>query len=59
MLGKGRSKRGIFEGDMSDGELEIGQVAAMIDTIEPVADIIKRLVVEFNATSKKMKALQF
>lgn len=59
MLGRGRSKRGIFEGDMSDGELEIGQVAAMIDKVEPVADIIKRLVADFNSTSDTMKALQF
>lgn len=59
MLGKGRSKRGIFEGDMSDGELEIGQVAAMIDKVEPVANIMKRLVAEFNATSASMKTLKF
>jgi len=59
MLGKGRSKRGIFEGDMSDGELEIGQVASMIDEIEPVATIMKRLVSEFNTTAERMKTVSF
>ena len=59
MLGRGRSKRGIFEGDMNDGELEIGQVAAMIDKIEPVSEIMSRLVAEFNSTSVHMKTLQF
>ncbi len=54
ILGRGRSKRGIFEGDMVDGELEIGQIAAMIDKVEPVYDIIKRLIEEFNTTADKM-----
>lgn len=57
MLGRGRSKRGIFEGDMSDGELEIGQVAAMIEKVEPVKDIMTRLIKEFNNTSEQMKPL--
>jgi len=56
MLGRGRSKKGIFEGDMVDGELEIGQVAALIDKVEPVADIISRLVEEFTTTAKRMSS---
>ncbi len=59
ILGKGRSRKGIFEGDMEEGELEIGQVAAMIDKVEPVSQIMKRLVAEFNAASTKMNALRF
>lgn len=51
ILGKSRAKKGMFEGDLNDGELEIGQVSALIDTIEPVASIIERMWGEFTLTS--------
>lgn len=41
LLGKGRSKMGIFEGDMDEGELEIGQVAALVNKIEPAGEIVR------------------
>ena len=44
LLGKGRAKKGIFEGDLSSGELEIGQIASMITDEESVADIFRDLV---------------
>ena len=47
LLGRGRSKKGIFEGDMVEGELEIGQCAALIDRIEPVETIMDRLMTEY------------
>ncbi len=47
LLGKGRAKKGIFEGDMIEGELEIGQVATLIDEIKPVASIFDELLVEY------------
>lgn len=47
LLGRGRAKKGIFEGDLDEGELEIGQVAAMIRSIEPVEVIMKRLMEEY------------
>ncbi len=47
LLGRGRAKRGIFEGDLNEGELEIGQVAALIDRIEPVDTIFKTLLEEY------------
>jgi len=47
LLGKGRAKKGIFEGDMVEGELEIGQVATLIDEIKPVASIFDELLVEY------------
>ena len=46
LLGRGRAKRGMFEGDMNEGELEIGQIAAMLTTLEPAADLVRRLVDE-------------
>lgn len=48
LLGRGRSKTGIFEGDLTEGELEIGQIASLIDKIEPVETIMKRTVDEYN-----------
>jgi enoyl-[acyl-carrier protein] reductase II len=47
ILGKGRAKLGIFEGDLQEGELEIGQVAANISAIESVKEIVKQIVDEY------------
>lgn len=47
LLGKGRAKKGMFEGDMIEGELEIGQVASLIRQVEPVSVLFKRLINEF------------
>ncbi|WP_435312947.1 NAD(P)H-dependent flavin oxidoreductase [Cellulophaga fucicola] len=47
LLGRARAKRGMFEGDMVDGELEIGQVAAIIHKIMPAAAIVKEIIAEF------------
>lgn len=48
LLGKGRAKKGIFEGDLAEGELEIGQIASMLYQQESVADIIRDIVTEYN-----------
>ena len=50
LLGKGRAKKGIFDGDLQEGELEIGQVSAMIDSILPAKAIVDTIVQEFNET---------
>ncbi|WP_298612451.1 nitronate monooxygenase [uncultured Odoribacter sp.] len=47
-LGKGRAKKGIFEGNLPEGELEIGQIASMLNQKESVADIIWNIVTEYN-----------
>ncbi len=47
ILGRGRSKKGIFEGDLEEGELEIGQVSATIDDIPTVQEIMHRLITDF------------
>jgi len=44
ILGKGRVRRGIFEGDLTEGELEIGQAASMINEIMPVSRIMSELI---------------
>ncbi|HPX06334.1 MAG TPA: nitronate monooxygenase, partial [Tenuifilaceae bacterium] len=46
-LGKGRAKKCIFEGDINEGELEIGQVNALINDIPTVADIFHNLITEY------------
>lgn len=47
-LGKGRAKKGIFEGNLPEGELEIGQIASMLNQKESVANIIRNIVTEYN-----------
>ena len=56
-LGRGRAKKGMFEGDMVEGELEIGQVAAQIDSLKPAADIVRELVVVYNQEIGKIEGL--
>ncbi len=58
LLGRGRAKKGMFEGDLEEGELEIGQVASTIDRILPVAEIVENLVREFRETQEKMMNLK-
>ncbi|WP_040281123.1 NAD(P)H-dependent flavin oxidoreductase [Psychroserpens damuponensis] len=48
LLGRARAKRGMFEGDLEDGELEIGQIAGLIHDIKPTAQIIEDLIKEFH-----------
>lgn len=50
LLGRGRAKKGIFEGDLEEGELEIGQVAAQFRQIQSVDEVMKELVNEYNKT---------
>lgn len=47
-LGRARAKRGMFEGDLDEGELEIGQIASMIDDIKPAAVIIEEIVAQYH-----------
>lgn len=51
LLGRARAKTGMFEGNLQDGELEIGQVSGMINEIKPAADIVDELWNEFKATA--------
>ena len=46
LLGRGRAKKGMFEGDLTEGELEIGQIASMLHDLEPAGDLVRRLVTE-------------
>ncbi|HOZ30062.1 MAG TPA: nitronate monooxygenase [Bacteroidales bacterium] len=55
LLGSGRSKSGMFEGDTENGELEIGQVAAMINKIEPAGEIVRKIVEEYSSVMEKLQ----
>ncbi len=57
LLGRGRAKKGMFEGDLEAGELEIGQIAANIRDIRPAAEILNSIWEEFLAAKKRMAAL--
>lgn len=57
LLGHGRAKKGMFEGDMTEGELEIGQISATIHEIKPAADILKEVWDEFNTTIKNLNKI--
>ena len=53
LLGRARAKRGMFEGDVEEGELEIGQVSGLIHDITPAAEIINEMMAEFNLAKQK------
>ena len=56
-LGRARAKRGMFEGDLEQGELEIGQISGLIATIEPVSAIVAAIVTEFKACQTRLSKL--
>lgn len=57
LLGRARAKRGMFEGDMEEGELEIGQVSALIHDIRPAADIVEVMMREFAVAKRAVSKL--
>lgn len=59
LLGRARAKRGMFEGDLEEGELEIGQVAGLIESIQPVSEIITEIINEFNQEQQKTQNWKF
>ena len=59
LLGRGRAKKGMFEGDLDEGELEIGQIAGLIHEIKPAADIVNEIVNEFRLSQKSISNITF
>ncbi|MBS1534481.1 MAG: nitronate monooxygenase [Bacteroidetes bacterium] len=59
LLGRARAKRGMFEGDLIEGELEIGQIAGLIDEILSVKDIMNHVLSEYRLVQKEMQTIQF
>ena len=59
LLGRARAKKGMFEGDLEEGELEIGQISGLIHEILPVKQIIQQMMVEFEAACKEKAKFEF
>ncbi len=57
LLGRGRAKKGMFEGDLEEGELEIGQISGLIHDIKPVAQIVADIVQEFEMAKQQVSNL--
>ncbi|MCK4677162.1 MAG: nitronate monooxygenase [Bacteroidales bacterium] len=59
LLGRGRARKGMFEGDTVKGELEIGQVSALIDEIKPTRAIVNEIMEEFESVKKNLQDIHF
>ena len=59
ILGRGRAKKGMFEGDLIEGELEVGQVASLINEIKPASEIISEIIAEFQLAIKEQNTEKF
>jgi enoyl-[acyl-carrier protein] reductase II len=59
ILGRARAKKGMFEGDLDEGELEIGQASGYINQIKPAAAIVKEMMEEFETARTELKKLRF
>ncbi len=57
ILGRARAKKGMFEGDMTEGELEIGQIASFVKEIKPAGDIVREVWAEFEEAKKEVSNL--
>ena len=58
-LGRGRAKLGMFEGDIHEGEMEIGQIAGLINKIKPAGEIINEIVKDFELAREELSTIQF
>lgn len=54
LLGRGRAKKGMFEGDLEEGELEIGQISSIINSIDSVEDIVNEMITEYIESKKEL-----
>lgn len=57
ILGRARAKKGMFEGDLEDGELEIGQISGYINEIKPAADIVVEIIEEYSSALQKLRPI--
>jgi enoyl-[acyl-carrier protein] reductase II len=59
LLGRARAKRGMFEGDLIEGELEIGQIAGIIHEIKPAGEIVEEMITDFELAKKEVSNFNF
>jgi enoyl-[acyl-carrier protein] reductase II len=58
-LGRGRAKKGMYEGDLVNGELEIGQVSSLISEIIPASQVVQELILEFQQAQQEQTLPKF
>ncbi|HBX50325.1 MAG: 2-nitropropane dioxygenase [Bacteroidetes bacterium RIFOXYB2_FULL_35_7] len=56
LLGRGRAKKGMFDGNLDEGELEIGQISGLLKEIKPAAEIVQEIIFEYNKALKELKS---
>ena len=59
LLGRGRAKKGMYEGDLSEGELEVGQISALINEIKPAAEVVNEIITEFRTAISEQSQDKF
>lgn len=59
LIGRARPKKGMFEGDMLEGELQIGQIGGLIDEIKPASEIVEEIIREFEAARDAVQSISF
>lgn len=59
LLGRGRAKKGMFEGDLVEGELEIGQISGLISEIKSAADVVEEIITEYRTAKAEQNNLKF
>ncbi len=59
LLGRARAKKGMFEGDLEEGELEIGQIAGLINEIKPAGDILREIISDFEKAKTEIQKISF
>lgn len=59
LLGRGRAKKGMFEGDLIDGELEIGQISGLIHKVEPAQKVVEEIIAEFRTARDEQHTAKF
>ncbi|RZM19406.1 MAG: nitronate monooxygenase, partial [Pedobacter sp.] len=59
LLGRARAKKGMFEGDLEEGELEIGQVAGLIHDIKPAGEIVREMIADFETAKLEAASFKF
>jgi enoyl-[acyl-carrier protein] reductase II len=59
LLGRARAKRGMFEGDLIEGELEIGQIAGIIHEIKPAVEIVEEMIYDFELAKNEVSNFNF
>ena len=59
ILGRGRAKKGMFQGDLIEGELEIGQISGLINSIKPAADIVSEIITEYHKSLEELSKAKY